>query len=60
MGSGGGYRINPSYSHAVGRELDLVIGWSATSHTQLELGLGRYFRGDYIKESLRAVGSKDA
>jgi hypothetical protein len=26
----------------------------------LEAGLGHYFRGTYVKESLRVVGSRDA
>jgi len=26
----------------------------------LEAGLGHFFRGDYVRESLRVVGSKDA
>lgn len=60
VGSGGGYRINPSYSHQIGHELDLVVGWSVTHYAQLEAGVSHYFRGDYIKDSLRAVGSKDA
>lgn len=60
VGSGGGYRINPSYSHQLGREIDFVAGWSVTHYAQLELGLSHYFRGEYIKQSLRAVGSHDA
>jgi hypothetical protein len=60
VGSGGGYRINPSYSKTVGQEIDLVAGWAVTHYAQLELGLSRYFRGNYIKQSLRAVGSRDA
>jgi hypothetical protein len=59
-GSGRGYRINPSYSRDLGQELDVVLGWSFTPSGQLEVGLSHYFRGDYIKESLSAVGSKDA
>lgn len=60
VGSGGGYRINPSYRRHVGSELDAVVGWSVTHYAQIELGLSHYFRGDYIKQSLSAVGSKDA
>ncbi|MFT3781560.1 MAG: alginate export family protein [Nibricoccus sp.] len=58
--SGAGYAINPSYSHQVGQEIDVVVGWSVTPYAQIELGLSHYFRGDYIKQSLRTVGSKDA
>jgi hypothetical protein len=60
VGSGGGYRINPAYEDLLGYELDLVVGYSVTHYAQLELGVSRYFRGDYIKQSLSAVGSKDA
>lgn len=60
VGSGAGYRINPSYSHQLGQEIDLVGGWSFTHYAQLEVGLSHYFRGDYIKQSLSAVGSHDA
>jgi len=28
--------------------------------TQIEVGVSRYFRGDYIKQSLSTLGSKDA
>ena len=59
-GSGNGYVINPSYSKEVGQELDLVVGWSVTHYAQLEVGVSRYFRGQYIKQSLKNVGSTDA
>jgi hypothetical protein len=59
-GSGAGYRINSAYGRDLGRELDVVAGWSPTPSTQIELGASRYFRGDYIKRSLAAVGSRDA
>jgi hypothetical protein len=60
VGSGGGYRINPGYGSELGYELDFVGGWTFQPHAQLEIGLSRYFRGDYIKQSLSAVGSRDA
>ncbi|WP_438483235.1 alginate export family protein [Oleiharenicola lentus] len=60
VGSGGGYRINPTYSRTLGTEIDLVAGWTFTTYAQLEVGMSHYFRGDYIKQSLAAVGSKDA
>lgn len=59
-GSGGGFRINPSYSKDLGTEIDFVGGWTFLPSTQLEVGLSHYFRGDYIKQSLATVGSKDA
>ncbi|WP_404421911.1 alginate export family protein [Nibricoccus sp. IMCC34717] len=60
VGSGGGYRINPSYGSQLGYETDVVVGWAFAPSAQLEVGLSRYFRGDYIKESLKVAGSKDA
>ena len=60
VGSGGGYRINPSYSSSLGTEIDLVAGWTFMPSAQIEVGVSHYFRGDYIKQSLAAVGSKDA
>jgi hypothetical protein len=60
IGSGGSYRINPGYSRYVGSEIDLVAAWSFRPYAQIEAAACRYFRGDYIKQSLAAVGSKDA
>src|SRR6185503_1409706 len=59
-GSGGSYRINPGYSRHVGNELDLVAAWTFKPFATIEAAACRYFRGDYIKQSLAAVGSKDA
>jgi hypothetical protein len=60
VGSGGGYRINPSYSKHIGEELDLVGAWTFIPCAQIEVAACHYFRGSYIKQSLSAVGSKDA
>jgi hypothetical protein len=59
-GSGMGYGINPGYSANLGHEVDLVGGWTVAKGLLLEAGAGHFFRGDYVKDSLRAVGSKDA
>jgi Alginate export len=59
-GSGKGFGLNPSYSDDIGQEVDLLGGWTPTKGVLLEAGLGHLFRGDYIKQSFRAVGSKDA
>jgi hypothetical protein len=59
-GSGGGYRINPSYSDSLGTEIDLIAGWTFKPYAQVEVGMAHYFRGDYIKQSLATVGSNDA
>lgn len=60
VGSGGGYRANPSYSRTLGTEVDLVAAWTFTPSAQIEAAVSHYYRGDYIKQSLAAVGSKDA
>jgi hypothetical protein len=60
VGSGGGYRINPSYNKTLGTEVDLVAAWTFKPYAQIEVAVARYFRGDYITQSLSAVGSKDA
>jgi len=59
-GSGRGFGINPGYSSDLGQEADFIGGWTAHRGLLLEIGLGHFFRGDYVRESLRAVGSRDA
>ncbi len=55
----GGYATR-GHGNSLGRELDLVAGWNPIPSTQIELGVSRYFRGRYIKESLSDNGgSKD-
>ena len=58
--AGNGYAISPSFSHDLGKEIDFVAGWTFLPSTQVEVGLSHYYRGDYIKQSLATVGSKDA
>jgi hypothetical protein len=60
VGSGASYRINPGYSRHVGNEIDLVAAWTFRPYAQIEAAACRYFRGDYVKQSLATVGSKDA
>ena len=60
VGSGGGYRINPSYDTELGQEVDFIATWVIKPAAVLEAGFGHYFRGDYVKQSLNAVGSSDA
>lgn len=60
VGSGGGYCINPAYDKKLGAEVDLVAAWTFLPYAQIEAAVSHYFRGDYIKQSLAAVGSKDA
>ena len=52
--------INPNYSSDLGQEVDAIGGWTVTKGVLLEAGVGHFFRGEYVKESLRVVGSKDA
>jgi hypothetical protein len=60
VGSGKGFGINPNYSSDLGQEVDAIGGWTVHRGVLLELGVGHFFRGEYVKESLRAVGSSDA
>jgi len=60
VGSGGGYRLNPSYSNKLGTEVDLIAAWTFKPYAQIETAVAHYYRGNYIKQSLSAVGSKDA
>jgi hypothetical protein len=59
-GSGKGFNINPAYSSELGEEVDAIAGWALHSGLLLEAGVGRFFRGDYVKESFRNVGSSDS
>ncbi|MDB6030988.1 MAG: hypothetical protein JWM16_1326 [Verrucomicrobiales bacterium] len=57
---GTGYGINPGYSNFVGSEADLIGTYAIAPYANLQVGYGHFFRGDYIKQSLSAVGSGDA
>ena len=60
--TGNGYGINPNYNRFVGSELDIVTGFAMTRFAQLEFGVGHFFTGNYVSQSLRSknFGSKDA
>ncbi len=58
--AGNGYAISPNFSRNIGTEVDAVFGWHFIPSTQLEVGASHYYRGDYIKQSLGTLGSKDA
>lgn len=58
--TGTGYGINPGYSSYVGSELDFVAAYAIAPYAKIEAGYGHFFRGDYIRQSLSAVGSQDA
>jgi hypothetical protein len=57
---GNNFGVNPNYSAFVGTELDVIAGVALTRFAQLEAGYGHFFIGDYVKQSLSAVGSRDA
>ncbi len=59
-GSGKGFGINPGYKSDLGQEADVIGGIALAKGVLLEAGLGHFFRGDYVRESLRVVGSRDA
>lgn len=59
-GSGKGFGANPTYSSNLGQEADAIAGWKVTRYLGLEAGAGHFFRGDYVKESFRLVGSRDS
>ena len=58
--AGNGYGINPNYDSFVGTELDVISTYAFSPQGTIELGYGRFFRGDYVKQSLNALGSADA
>ena len=58
--AGTGYAISPTFSRELGQEIDLVGSWHFIPSSQFEMGVSRYFRGDYIKQSLNTPGSKNA
>lgn len=56
----GGYGIRPANGNFAGTELDLVVSYKVSTFGLLQAGYGHFFRADYVKESLTAIGSKDA
>jgi hypothetical protein len=58
--NGSGYGITPNYSNYLGSELDVIATYAVSPYATLQVGYGHFFRGDYIKQSLSAVGSGDA
>jgi hypothetical protein len=56
----GGYSLAPGNDGFVGSELDLVATCAIRSFGALQAGYGHFFRGDYVRQSLAATGSRDA
>ena len=59
-GSGTGYGLNSTYGSFVGSELDLVAGFALTKAATFEAGYSHFFHGDYIADTFKVSGSKDA
>jgi hypothetical protein len=57
---GTGYGINPGYSSDLGTETDLIATWALSPYASIEVGYCHFFRGNYVKDSLSVIGSKDA
>ena len=56
----GAYGIRPDNNSFAGSELDLVATYKLSTFGLLQGGYGHFFRGDYVRQSLAATGSKDA
>jgi hypothetical protein len=56
----GGYGIQTANDSFVGSEIDLVATYQVKNFGTVQAGYGHFFRGDYVKQSLAAAGSKDA
>jgi hypothetical protein len=52
-----GYGIHSKYDSFVGSELDVVATCTLKTFGDLQVGYGRYFVGDYIKQSAGSVSS---
>jgi hypothetical protein len=56
----GGYGLRLGGDSFVGTELDIVATYQLARYGSAQAGYGHFFRDDYVKESLSAVGSQDA
>jgi len=52
-----GYGRHPAYSSHAGREFDLLVDWKMAAWTQMRLGYGHFFIGDYIRQSINSMPS---
>ena len=53
--TGSGYGRNPRFSRFVGSELDIIGSYTLKTFGDLQLGYGRFFVGDYIKQSAQSL-----
>lgn len=52
-----GYGIHPGYGSYVGSEIDLYASYNVNKWSNLQMGYGHFFTGDYINDSASAAGS---
>jgi hypothetical protein len=52
----GGYGIQPDAGDYVGAEVDVIGTYAITAYAAAQLGYGHFFVGDYVENSLDAVG----
>ncbi len=50
--SGNGYGINPGNGSSAGSEIDLYANYAVTKWSNLQVGYGHFFTGDYIEDSV--------
>jgi hypothetical protein len=50
-----GYGRHPGYSSYVGQEFDVLVDWRPVAWGQVRTGYGRFFIGDYIRQSINSV-----
>lgn len=55
--NGNGYGVNQDYGSFVGSEIDLYASYNINSWSNLQLGYGHFFTGDYISDTADAAGS---
>ena len=53
--SSNSYGRNPQFDSFVGSELDVLATFAPTSYTEVQLGYGHFFVGDYIRQSVNSV-----
>jgi hypothetical protein len=52
-----GYGLNSGFNSWVGQEFDLMLEWHAAAWGRVRAGYGRFFVGDYIRQSVHSIPS---
>lgn len=52
-----GYGIHPDYHSFLGSELDLVAIYKYKTYAEFQTGIGHFFVGDYIRQSVNSVAA---